>query len=106
MLAEGRYAPLGGRERPCDVRFLAIASDDLTQRMERGVFRDDLFYRLEVLTFRLPPLRERPQDLSAICDYLLADLAGRLARPDPPRRPRRPRRPRQVPQPARRRRRP
>ena len=83
LLAERRYAPLGGRERRADVRFIAIAAEDLTERVERGAFRQDLYYRLEVLAFRLPPLRQRLEDLPAISDHLLADLAERFARPVP-----------------------
>lgn len=81
LIAERRYAPLGGRERQADVRFLALAAEDLTERVERGTFRADLFYRLEVLTFRLPPLRRRPRDLPGVVEGLLADLRRRLGRP-------------------------
>ncbi len=83
LLAEKRYAPLGGRERSADVRFIAIAAPDLAERVRRGAFRQDLFYRLEVLAFRLPALRERSEDLPGIVEYLLADLAERFARPVP-----------------------
>ena len=79
LLAERRYAPLGGRERQADVRFVAIGPGDLAERARRGVFRRDLYYRLEVLAFRLPPLRQRREDLETICDHLLADLALRFA---------------------------
>lgn len=81
LLAERRYAPLGGAETAADVRFLAVGSEDLPGRVERGAFRPDLFYRLEVVTFRLPPLRDRRRDLPAIVDHLLADLGDRLGRP-------------------------
>ena len=83
LLAERRYAPLGGGERSADVRFIAIAGDDLPQRVARGAFRQDLFYRLEVLAFRVPALRERSEDLPAVCQHLLADLAERFGRPVP-----------------------
>jgi DNA-binding NtrC family response regulator len=83
LIAERRYAPLGDAERGADVRFVAIASDDLPVRVERQSFRPDLFYRLEVLAFLLPPLRERRRDLPAILDHLLADLGFRFGRPDP-----------------------
>lgn len=83
LLAEKRYAPLGGRERGADVRFIAIAPEDLSERARHGAFRQDLYYRLEVLAFRLPALRERPEDLPGITDYLLADLAERFDRPVP-----------------------
>ena len=81
LLAEKRFAPLGGGERRADVRFLAIASEDLQQRVRRGAFRQDLYYRLEVLAFRLPPLRRRPADLPAVCEHLLDDLCRRFERP-------------------------
>ncbi|HEX6863643.1 MAG TPA: sigma 54-interacting transcriptional regulator, partial [Thermoanaerobaculia bacterium] len=81
LVAERRYAPLGGVERTADLRFLAIGSEDLPVRVARETFRPDLFYRLEVLAFLLPPLRERRRDLPAILDHLLADLAVRFGRP-------------------------
>lgn len=81
LVAERRYAPLGGVERTADLRFLAIGSEDLPVRVARETFRPDLFYRLEVLAFLLPPLRERRRDLPAILDHLLEDLAVRFGRP-------------------------
>lgn len=81
LLAEGRYTPLGGSERSADVRFVAIGPDDLPGRVDSGAFRRDLYHRIEVLAFRLPPLRERLADLPAILEYLLRDLADRLDRP-------------------------
>ena len=84
LLAERRYAPLGGAaggETEADVRFVALGSEDLPQRMERGTFRADLFFRLEVVAFRLPALAERREELPAILDHLLADLGERFGRP-------------------------
>ncbi|MFN7962937.1 MAG: sigma 54-interacting transcriptional regulator [Thermoanaerobaculia bacterium] len=83
LLAEGRYSPLGGREREADVRFLAIADEDLSLRVERGTFRSDLYYRLEVLTFRLPPLAERKARLAEVVASLLEDLGARLGERPP-----------------------
>lgn len=83
LLAERVYAPLGGGERPADVRFVAVGPDDLPSRVERGTFRDDLYFRLEVLTFRLPPLRDRPDDVLPLAEALLADLGPRFGRPAP-----------------------
>ena len=80
LVSEGVYAPLGGRERRADARFLTIGAEDLRERVRRGAFREDLFYRLEVLAFRVPPLRERPEDLPGLIDRLLADLAERFGR--------------------------
>lgn len=81
LLAERRFAPLGGEESEADVRFVAIGAADLPRRVEAGAFRDDLFWRLEVLTFRLAPLRERREDVLPLAEALLADLAQRFARP-------------------------
>ncbi len=81
LVAEGVYAPLGGGEERADVRFLAVGSEDLPRRVASGAFREDLYYRLEVLTFRVPPLRERPEDLPGLIDRLLADLGERFGRP-------------------------
>lgn len=83
LIAERRYAPLGGTETEADVRFIAIGSEDLPRRVSREAFRPDLFYRLEVLAFRVPPLRERRADLPAILDHLLADLAERFGYGEP-----------------------
>lgn len=80
LIAEKRFAPLGGPEQTADVRFLAIAADDLELRVERGAFRSDLFFRLAVLTFRLLPLRQRREDLPAILDAVLGDLGQRFGR--------------------------
>lgn len=81
LVAERRYSPLGGAEVEADVRFLAIGCEDLPRRVARETFRPDLYYRLEVLAFRVPPLRERREDLSAVLDHLLADLGERFGRP-------------------------
>jgi DNA-binding NtrC family response regulator len=78
LVAERRYAPLGGAETAADVRFVAIGSEDLPRRVAREAFRPDLFYRLEVLAFRVPPLRERRADLPRVLDHLLADLGDRF----------------------------
>lgn len=81
LLAERRYAPLGGDETAAEVRFIAVGPDDLQRRIDSGAFRADLFYRLEVLAYRLPPLRERRAELPAIARRLAADLAHRFGRP-------------------------
>lgn len=88
LIAERRYSPLGGREMPVDLRFLAIGPEDLRQRVDSGAFRPDLFFRLEVLTFRVPPLRERRDELPRIVELLLADLAIRFGVAAPPLAPR------------------
>lgn len=83
LVAERRYAPLGGGEREADLRFVAVGPDDLALRVERGAFREDLFYRFEVFAFRLPPLAERPGEILTVAYRLLDDLAERFGRPRP-----------------------
>lgn len=78
LLAEGRFAPLGGQERDADVRFLGIGSEDLRERVEQGKFREDLFYRLEVVTLRIPPMRERLDDLDNLLEFFIDDLRDRF----------------------------
>jgi DNA-binding NtrC family response regulator len=81
LLSERRFAPLGGAETEADLRWIAVGPDDLGERVARGAFREDLFYRIEVLTFRLPRLAERREDVGPLLDSLLADLAVRFGRP-------------------------
>jgi len=83
LVSERRYAPLGGAEATADVRFLAIGGDDLARRVDGGAFRLDLYHRLGVLAFRLPPLRDRRGELPALAARLLADLGERFGRPAP-----------------------
>ncbi len=80
LVAEKRYSPLGGSEREADVRIVSIGATDLRRRVERGAFREDLYYRLEVLTFLLPPLRGRRADLGALTAATLDDLCERMGR--------------------------
>ncbi|MCX8004373.1 MAG: sigma 54-interacting transcriptional regulator [Burkholderiaceae bacterium] len=81
-LQEQEIEPLGSnRVQRVDVRVIAATSCDLAQRVEAGRFRADLFYRLNVLPVRVPPLRERLQDLEALAEALLADIAARSGMP-------------------------
>jgi transcriptional regulator with PAS, ATPase and Fis domain len=82
LLAEGTYTPLGGRDATADIRVIAIASHELPERIRRGLFREDLFYRLDVLSFVLPPLRRRLDDLDALVADVIDDLRRRYQRPD------------------------
>ena len=75
VLQEGEVEPIGGtRVLPLDVRVIAATSCDLKAMVDAGQFRADLFYRLNVLPIRLPPLRERLEDLPALCAVLLAKV--------------------------------
>src|SRR5437773_4946432 len=68
--------PVGGHEdRKVDVRVVAATSRDIRKMVEQGTFREDLFYRLNVVTIQLPPLRERPDDIPILVDHFLKEIA-------------------------------
>jgi transcriptional regulator with GAF, ATPase, and Fis domain len=69
------------RDRPVDVRIVAATNAPLEERIREGRFRDDLFYRLCVFTIRLPPLRERMEDLPLLAHSLCLNFAGRMQKP-------------------------
>jgi NtrC-family two-component system response regulator AlgB len=60
------------------VRVIAATNRDLKEAVARGSFREDLLYRLDVISFHFPPLRERPSDILAIAENQLRQLSGRL----------------------------
>ncbi len=83
-LEEGAVRPVGGiAARPVDVRVIAATHRDLVSEVEAGRFRRDLYYRLAVFPIRIPPLRERREDLPALAAALLARHATREGRPPP-----------------------
>jgi transcriptional regulator with PAS, ATPase and Fis domain len=83
-LQEGEMEPLGSnRLVPFDARIIAATSRDLVNLVQSGQFREDLFYRLNVLPLRLPPLRERASDVPALIEVLAEDLALRSDLPQP-----------------------
>jgi two-component system nitrogen regulation response regulator GlnG len=68
--------PVGdARPRPIDVRFLAATNRPLEALMAAGEFREDLFFRLSVFPIRVPPLRERPEDIPALASHFLSQLS-------------------------------
>lgn len=72
VLENREVLPLGDtRPVPVDVRIIAATNQDLEERISRGQFRQDLFYRLNVITLRLPPLRERMEDLPLLVEHFL-----------------------------------
>ncbi|MCF8177540.1 MAG: sigma 54-interacting transcriptional regulator [Sulfuritalea sp.] len=76
VLQEGELESLGGNHlRTVNVRVIAATSRDLKAMIEAGSFRADLYYRLNVLPIRLPPLRERREDIPMLCETLLELIA-------------------------------
>lgn len=76
VLQEQRFERVGGSETiRVDVRILAATNKDLTQEMTLGRFREDLYYRLNVVSLRVPPLRERREDVAALAHFFLAECA-------------------------------
>jgi DNA-binding NtrC family response regulator len=69
------------RSRPVDVRIVTATNRDLGQAVASGAFRQDLYYRLKVVELRVPPLRERRDDVLPLARVLLADAALRMKRP-------------------------
>ena len=74
--------PLGAnQEEMVDVRLVSATHKDLSAEVAAGRFRQDLFYRLNVIDIDIPPLRERPEDLPALCNALLARIARESGAP-------------------------
>jgi nitrogen regulation protein NR(I) len=84
LLQERSIERLGGRETiPVDVRIIAATNRDLETALAEGRFREDLYYRLKVVTIWLPPLRERPGDISLLTDYFLSRFSAEASMDNP-----------------------
>src|SRR5215470_3754627 len=80
-LQEREIRPLGAaRAQRVDVRVLAATNNDLEARRKSGTFREDLYYRLNVIHVHLPPLRERAEDILALSEHFLGQSAGRAGK--------------------------
>jgi len=78
---EQRFTPLGGEEaQRVDVRVIASTNKDLDEEISRGNFREDLFYRLNVIPFFVPPLRDHKEDIPQLASHFLRDLAQTYGR--------------------------
>ncbi len=84
LLQENSIERLGGKEPiDVDVRVIAATNRDLEAAVTEGTFREDLYYRLRVVTLTMPPLRERKEDIDALVDYLLARLSAEMSLTNP-----------------------
>ncbi len=72
VLQEMEVMPVGGRKAiPLDVKFIAACNVDLASEMRAGRFREDLYYRINTFSIRMPPLRERPEDIATLTAYMV-----------------------------------
>ena len=75
VLQQGEYTTVGGRTPiKADVRIIAATNKDLRQLIQQGLFREDLFFRLNVVPLRLPPLRERTEDIADLIRHFFAQV--------------------------------
>jgi two-component system response regulator AtoC len=82
VLQEGVIEPLGTNRRiPVDVRIVSSTNRDLEAAMREGRFREDLYFRLNVFQLKLPPLRERTEDVALLAETFLAGFARDLGKP-------------------------
>ena len=81
VLQERQVRPLGSKHTyAADVRFVAASNRDLKQAMEQGLFRADLYYRLNVITIHVPPLRERGRDVEILAQHFIEEHSRRLGK--------------------------
>jgi two-component system nitrogen regulation response regulator NtrX len=80
-LDEQRFTPVGGEEAlTVDARVIAATNHDLEEEISRGNFREDLFYRLNVVPFYVPPLRERKEDIPQLARHFLKEFSAQYSR--------------------------
>lgn len=85
VLEDRVFEPVGtSRSMRCDTRLISATNSELSQMVERGEFRQDLLYRLNTITLRVPPLRERLEDLSWLIDSNLSEFSRKYHKSAPP----------------------
>lgn len=83
VLQEQEFERIGGNETiKVDVRIIAATNKTLLEEIKRGKFREDLFYRLNVVEIHIPPLRERMEDVQALVEFFLQDFINKYNKPD------------------------
>src|SRR5882672_1296227 len=80
VLQEGEYEPLGGNTTKSDVRIVAATNRDLVAEVAAGRFREDLYYRLNVIAIIAPPLRARREDIPLLVDHFLGEYCAKNGR--------------------------
>lgn len=84
VLENRRVAPVGSNEdKSFDVRVIAATNRNLEKMVLDGEFREELYYRLNVVAISLPPLRDRPEDIERLVDHFLGELSATYQRPRP-----------------------
>jgi transcriptional regulator with PAS, ATPase and Fis domain len=82
VLQDGTFTPVGSSQvRKSNVRVIAATNRDLAKMVKDGTFREDLFYRLNVINVTVPPLRDRRDDIKLLCDHFLAAYAKHSSKP-------------------------
>ena len=85
VIQDGRFQRLGSnRDRQTNARILAATNRNLEEQVASGAFREDLFYRLNVMEIYIPPLRDRPEDILDLAAQFFLEFTGRRARLSPP----------------------
>ena len=82
VLQDREFERVGGtRPLSVDIRLVAATNRDLAEEVKKGNFREDLFYRLNVVALTLPPLRERPSDIELLARYFVSEFSKKVKRP-------------------------